>query len=67
VLFEGLPVERSDPEGALYQLKKMLWGHEALRIFSNTLSGALDEIQNARSTIEQALKEVFEFSKPLQL
>jgi len=36
----------------------MLWGHEALRIFLTTLSSAMDEIQIARSTVEQAWNEV---------
>jgi hypothetical protein len=37
----------------------MLWGHEALRIFLTTLSSAMDEIQIAKSAVEQAWNEVF--------
>jgi hypothetical protein len=58
-------LERSDE--ALYELRKMFWGQEALRIFVTTLSLAREEMHKAKSTIEQALGKVPKISQFLEI
>lgn len=56
ILLKGLDWHKSDV--ALKQLKEMLWGLEALRVFDDKLKRALQEIDNAKKAMEKELTMV---------
>jgi len=56
VLLKGLKWHKSDV--ALKKLKDMLWGLEALRVFSDKLEKVLEKIEDAKKAMRLALKRV---------
>src|SRR3569833_3404136 len=55
VLLKGLKWHKSDV--ALKKLKDMLWGLEALRVFSDKLEKVLEKIEDAKKAMRLALKK----------
>jgi hypothetical protein len=56
VLLKGLKWHKSDV--ALKKLKDMLWGLEALRVFSDKLDKALEKFEDAKARMVVALQLV---------
>ncbi|KAK4443437.1 hypothetical protein QBC34DRAFT_443388 [Podospora aff. communis PSN243] len=55
VLLEGMEWQKSGM--ALRQLKRMLWGLEALRIFKDKLAKAMDALNDARAKMVERVKK----------
>ena len=56
ILLVGMEFDRSDQ--AVSVLKQMLWGFEALRIFNDKLSQALDVVRRAEIKMNKMLEIV---------
>lgn len=56
VLLKGMEWHKSDV--ALKKLKKMLWGLEALRVFNDKLTRALQEVKDGKEKMKGGLARV---------
>ena len=56
VLLKGMEWHKSDD--AVKKLKQMLWGLEALRVFDDKLTRALQEIKEGKEKMKGALAKV---------